>query len=57
MFTTKEAVRLGLPGYAQAIEFQCARPGRAGDRLRRTHRGGTPLWQWIGEEDATVFSY
>lgn len=33
MFLTKEAVRLGLPGYADAI------------------------WEWIGDGDATVFSY
>jgi hypothetical protein len=45
IFTTKEAVRLGLPGYAQAI-VSGARPA-----------GATPLWDWIGDGAATVFSY
>jgi predicted peroxiredoxin len=84
MFTTKEAVRLGLPGYAHAIESAGAPPvSRLFDQFRE--RGGelllcpicfkargldeqaiipgarlagaTPLWEWIGEQDATVFSY
>jgi predicted peroxiredoxin len=84
MFTTKEAVRLGLPGYAQAIESAGAPPvsrlfdqfiERGGELLlcpvcfkaRQLHEeaivsgarlaGATPLWDWIGEQDATVFSY
>jgi predicted peroxiredoxin len=84
MFTTKEAVRLGLPGYAQAIESAGSPPvsrlfdqfiERGGDLLlcpicfKARHldeqtivsgarlAGATPLWEWIGEGDATVFSY
>lgn len=84
MFTTKEAVRLGLPGYANAIESAGSPPVSrlfeqylqgggelllcpicfkargldeaaivGGARLA----GATPLWQWIGDQDATVFSY
>lgn len=84
MFATKEAVRLGLPGYAQAIEASGSPPVArlfdqfvegggelllcpvcfnarglveegivSGARLA----GATPLWEWIGDEDATVFSY
>jgi predicted peroxiredoxin len=84
MFTTKEAVRLGLPGYANAIESAGSPPVSRlfeqylqgggelllcpicfnargldeegivdGARLA----GATPLWQWIGDQDATVFSY
>jgi predicted peroxiredoxin len=84
MFATKEATRLGLPGYAEAIEsagsppvaklFQqfldgggelllcpiCFNARRldesalvAGARLG----GATPLWEWIGDGAATVFSY
>jgi predicted peroxiredoxin len=84
MFATKEAVRLGLPGYAQAIESAGAPPVAklfdqffehggelllcpicfnarglderaivSGARLA----GATPLWEWIGDGAATVFSY
>jgi len=84
MFATKEAVRLGIPGYAQAIESAGSPPvarlfeqflngggqllicpicfeARAlaeqnlieGARLA----GATPMWEWIGDEAATVFSY
>lgn len=84
MFATKEAVRLGVPGYAEAIESAGAPPVdrlsaqfeelggelllcpicfnarkldaeqlTAGARLA----GATPLWEWIGDEPATVFSY
>lgn len=84
MFATKEAVRLGLPGYAQAIESAGAPPVarlfeqfvQGGGELllcpicfnaRQLDEsaivdgarigGATPLWEWIGEGDATVFSY
>jgi len=84
MFTTKEAVRLGLPGYADAIEsagsppvsrlfaqfrdaggelLLCpicfnARNLDEGAILEGARLGGaTPLWEWIGDEPATVFSY
>jgi predicted peroxiredoxin len=84
MFATKEAVRLGIPGYADAIEaagspplarlFEQFRDG-GGELLlcpvcfnaRRLDEaslveparlgGATPLWDWIGEGAATVFSY
>ena len=84
MFTSKEAVRLGLPGYAHAIESAGAPPvsplfeqflERGGElmlcpvcfKARALDEqaiitgarlaGATPLWEWIGEQDATVFSY
>lgn len=84
MFLTKEAVRLGLPGYADAIESAGSPPverlfgqfSEAGGELlvcpicfnaRRLDEsalvsnarigGATPLWEWIGDEAATVFSY
>jgi predicted peroxiredoxin len=84
MFLTKEAVRLALPGYAQAIESAGAPPvarlfeqfcAGGGEMLvcpicfnaRRLDEsslvdgarmgGATPLWEWIGDGDATVFSY
>jgi predicted peroxiredoxin len=84
MFATKEAVWLGLPGYAQAIESAGAPPvsrlfeqfrERGGDLLLcpicfkargldeaaivdgARLAGATPLWDWIGDGDATVFSY
>ena len=84
MFLTKEAVRLGLPGYADAIESAGAPPvkrlfaqfqegggelmvcpicfnarGLEGSTLVSNARvaGATPLWEWIGDGGATVFSY
>jgi predicted peroxiredoxin len=84
MFLTKEAVRIGLPGYADAIETAGAPPvsrlfgqfaenggellvcpicfearGLDADALVANARmgGATPLWEWIGDEPATVFSY
>ena len=84
MFATKEAVRLGLPGYAQAIQSAEAPPvarlfeqfiGGGGELLvcpicftargldeqqlvpGARLAGATPLWEWIGDEAATVFSY
>lgn len=84
MFTTKEAVRLALPGYAEAIEVAGAPPlarlfgqffEKGGELLvcpicfqaRKLDEGSlvpgarlagaTPLWEWIGDEPATVFSY
>ena len=84
MFLTKEAVRLGLPGYADAVAcdgcpplarlFQQFADG-GGELLvcpicfnaRKLDEGAlvgnarlagaTPLWEWIGAEHATVFSY
>jgi predicted peroxiredoxin len=84
MFLTKEAVRLALPGYADAIEsagappvsrlfaqfaeaggqlYACpicfdARKLDAGQLLANARlAGATPLWEFIGDEAATVFSY
>ena len=84
MFLTKEAVRLALPGYAEAVAcegcpplsrlFQqyadaggellvcpicfSARKLEEGELVANARLGGaTPLWEWIGEEPATVFSY
>ena len=84
MFLTKEAVRIGTPGYAEAIEvagapavaklFQQYADG-GGELLvcpicfsvRKLDEkqlvanaklgGATPLWEWIGDDTATVFSY
>jgi predicted peroxiredoxin len=84
MICTKEAVRLGIPGYADAIECDGAPPmellftrfaDRGGELLlcpisfeaRKLDEsaivpnarigGATPLWEWIGDEPATVFTY
>ena len=84
MFLTKEAVRLGLPGHADAVACDGCPPlarlfeqyTEAGgellvcpicftarkleeDQLVANARlaGATPLWDWIGDEHATVFSY
>ena len=84
MFLTKEAVRLALPGHADAVACDgCPPLGRlfeqyaeAGgellvcpicftarkldeDQLVTNARlaGATPLWDWIGDDAASVFSY
>jgi len=84
MFLTKEAVRIGLPGYADAVAcegcpplatlFQQYADGGGellvcpicfntrklpeGDLVANARlAGATPLWEWIGDDDATVFSY
>jgi predicted peroxiredoxin len=84
MFLTKEAVRVGVPGYAEAIEVAGAPPvsrlfgqfaekggellvcpicfdarNLDADALVDNARlgGATPLWELIGDEPATVFSY
>jgi predicted peroxiredoxin len=84
MFLTKEAVRLGLPGHADAVACDGCPPlarlfeqyAEAGGELlvcpicftaRKLEEaqlvanarlaGATPLWEWIGDEPATVFSY
>lgn len=84
VFVTKEAVRIGLPGYADAIAIA---EGPPVSRLFQQFRewggelmvcpicfrarqldesalieparigGATALWDWIGDEPATVFSY
>jgi predicted peroxiredoxin len=84
MFLTKEAVRLGLPGFADAIACDGCPPlarlfqqfaDNGGQLLvcpicfntkkldesqlvpNAKLAGATPLWEWIGDEPATVFSY
>lgn len=84
MFLTKEAVRLALPGVADAVACdgcpplarlfeQYAENGGEllvcpicfnskklpeGDLVANARlAGATPLWEWIGDEAATVFSY
>jgi predicted peroxiredoxin len=84
MFLTKEAVRLALPGYAEAIACDgcppiarllaqfvdgggqllvcpvCfnARKLNENELVANARLGGaTPLWEWIGDDHAAVFSY
>jgi predicted peroxiredoxin len=84
MFLTKEAVRLAVPGFADAVACDGCPPltrlfeqfaASGGELLvcpicatsRRLDEsnlvgnarlaGATPLWEWIGAESATVFSY
>jgi predicted peroxiredoxin len=84
MFLTKEAVRLALPGHADAVACEGCPPlarlfeqyrANGGELLvcpicfnaRKLDQaqlvanarlaGATPLWEWIGDEPATVFSY
>ena len=84
MFLTKEAVRLALPGYAEAVACDgcpplarlvqqyadgggsllvcpicfSARKLEQGELVANAQLGGaTPLWEWIDDDGATVFSY
>jgi predicted peroxiredoxin len=84
MFLTKEAVRLGQPGYAEAVACEGCPPlsrlfqqyaDGGGELLvcpicfnaRKLDEpqlvanarlaGATPLWEWIGDDGAEVFSY
>jgi predicted peroxiredoxin len=84
IFLTKEAVRLALPGYAEAVACEgcpplarlveqyidgggsllacpiCFRARKLdqGELVANAQLGGaTPLWEWIGDDGATVFSY
>ena len=84
MFLTKEAVRLALPGYAEAVACDGCPPiprllaqfAEGGGQLlvcpvcfnaRKLNEselvanarigGATPLWEWIGDDHTTVFSY
>jgi predicted peroxiredoxin len=84
MFLTKEAVRIGLPGYGEGVACDGCPPlprlmqqyaDGGGELLvcpicfsaRKLDEnalapnarlaGATPLWQWIGDDAATVFSY
>jgi predicted peroxiredoxin len=84
MFLTKEAIRLALPGHAEAVAcdgcpplarlFQqfadrggellvcpiCLAARKLDDGALVDHArvaGATPMWQWVGDGSATVFSY
>lgn len=84
MFLTKEAVRLAIPDFAQAVACDgcppltelmdryekagghflvcpiCfdARKLDKGNLIGNAEMGGTiPMWDWIGDEAATTFSY
>jgi predicted peroxiredoxin len=84
MFLTKEAVRLAIPGFADAVACDgcpplsrlfeqyaenggellvcpiCAKARKLDEgNLAANARlaGATPLWEWIGDAPATVFSY
>ncbi len=84
MFLTKEAVRLALPGYADAVACEGCPPlsrlfqqyadgggellvcpicfnARKLDESQLVGNarlaGATPLWQWVGDDAASVFSY
>lgn len=84
MFLTKEAVRLALPGHAEAVAcdgcpplsrlfeqfadgggellvcpicFSARKLDDSGLVGNARLAGATPLWEWIGDEAATVFSY
>ncbi len=84
MFLTKEAVRVALPGYADAVACDGCPPlsklfeqfTEGGGELlvcpicftarklddaqlvaNARLAGATPLWEWIGDEPASVFSY
>jgi predicted peroxiredoxin len=84
MFLSKEAVRMGLRGHAEAVACEGCPPlsrlfeqyANAGGELlvcpicfsaRKLDEGqltenarlagATPLWEWIGSDNATVFSY
>lgn len=84
MICTKEAVRLGTPGYADTVECPGAPPleklfakfAQYGGELllcpisfeargldeativpNARVGGATPMWEWIGDEPATVFTY
>jgi predicted peroxiredoxin len=84
MFLTKEAIRLAVPDFAEAVACDGCPPlsrlfaqyaENGGELLvcpicakarnldegnlvgNARLAGATPLWEWIGEEPATVFSY
>jgi len=84
MFLTKEAVRLALPGHAQAVACEGCPPlarlfeqytDGGGELLvcpiclnarqldqdalvkNATVAGATPIIEWIGDDDTSIFSY
>lgn len=84
MFLTKEAIRLAIPGHAEATACEgcpplarlfgqfadgggtllvcpicvSARKLDADDFVGNARlAGATPMWEWLGDEPGTVFSY
>jgi predicted peroxiredoxin len=84
MWLTKEAVRLALPGHAEAVACEGCPPlaklfeqfAQGGGQLlvcpicvkarkldegsfveNATIAGATPMFEWLGDESAAVFSY
>jgi len=63
MFLTKEAVRLALEGvavgryYVCPVCFNAKKLDEARLISRAEVQGTVPMWQWIGDEGATTFSY
>jgi predicted peroxiredoxin len=84
MFLTKEAVRLAVPGHAEAVACDGCPPlarlfeqfAQGGGQLlvcpicvkarkldadalvaNARLAGATPMWEWLGDEPGTVFSY
>ncbi len=56
MFQAKEAVRLALEGVAVGVACDGCPP--LPDLLANAELAGTAqLWEWIGDEAATTFSY
>jgi predicted peroxiredoxin len=61
MFLTKEAVRIALAEHAQGTACDGCPPLPKLDEKALVPNarlaGATPLWEWIGTDDAAVFSY
>jgi predicted peroxiredoxin len=84
MWLTKEAVRLALPGHAEAVAcdgcpplsrlfeqyadgggellvcpicFNARKLDESGMVANARLAGATPMFEWIGDDDAAVFSY
>jgi predicted peroxiredoxin len=84
MWLTKEAVRLALPGHAEAVACDgcpplsrlfeqyadgggellvcpiCFNARKLDESVMASNArlvGATPMFEWIGEEDAAIFSY
>ena len=84
MWLTKEAVRLALPGHAEAVAcdgcpplprlfeqyaagggellvcpicFNARKLDESATASNARLVGATPMFEWIGEEDAAIFSY
>src|ERR1035441_86159 len=60
MFLTKDAVRLALPGHAEGVVCDGCPPLET--LFEQFAQGGgdmvvSPMWEWLGDEAGTVFSY